>query len=367
MALFAEQDDSETAARKRWGKGWIFLFVALLLGIILGSVPSPYVIEQPGPVFNTLGTTEHDGHQVPLISIPGQKTYPTSGTLDLLTVSAVGSPKHLPNWFQVVRAWFDAKKAVLPVDRLYPGTETTEERNAVNQELMVNSQQEAIAAAFTSLGTDYTATLTILKVVDDSPAAAVLEAKDVVTSLNGTEVDSLEELRAAITANGTKKQALVGIRRDGRPMSVDVTPTSSKAGPVLGVQVATDYTFPFDVQIQLDNVGGPSAGMMFALGIIDKLTPGKLNGGDKVAGTGTINAAGLVGEIGGIQQKMYAARDAGADWFLAPSNNCDDVSGHVPNGLQVFAVATLNDSLTALEAIRTGEGMSTLPNCSASR
>jgi PDZ domain-containing protein len=114
----------------------------------------------------------------------------------------------------------------------------------------------------------------------------------------------------------------------------------------------------------LNNVGGPSAGMMFALGIIDTLTPGELNGGQDVAGTGTITADGTVGPIGGIRQKMWGALDAGADWFLAPESNCDEVVGHIPGRLKVFAVKTLDDSLDVLEAIRDDGDLSALPTCS---
>src|SRR5690606_29813888 len=131
--------------------------------------------------------------------------------------------------------------------------------------------------------------------------------------------------------------------------------------PVFGIIVGSDYEFPFAVQIQLENVGGPSAGMMFALGIIDKLTPGALNGGERVAGTGTISSTGEVGPIGGIQQKMHGAKNAGAEWFLAPASNCDDVAGHVPAGLTVFAIDTLDDALVALAAVRSTGDASGIP------
>ena len=105
--------------------------------------------------------------------------------------------------------------------------------------------------------------------------------------------------------------------------------------------------------------------MMFALGIIDKLTPGSLNGGADVAGTGTISSEGDVGAIGGIRQKLYGARNAGAEYFLAPASNCDEVVGHIPAGLSVFSVATLSDSLAALDALRSGTAarVAGLPAC----
>jgi PDZ domain-containing protein len=121
---------------------------------------------------------------------------------------------------------------------------------------------------------------------------------------------------------------------------------------------------PFTVDLRIDDVGGPSAGMMFALGIIDRLTPGSLTGGRHVAGTGTICGDGQVGAIGGIVQKMSAARAAGATLFLAPASNCSDVVGHIPSGLDVVAVDTLSDSLAALEHVRDQGSVTGLPTCS---
>ena len=125
------------------------------------------------------------------------------------------------------------------------------------------------------------------------------------------------------------------------------------------------YDYPFTVKIQLENVGGPSAGQMFALGIIDKLTPGSLTGGKRVAGTGTIDAQGTIGPIGGIRQKMYGAQRAGATIFLAPAGDCNEVVGHIPSGLKVFAVKTLSDSLAVLKAVSTGASTASLKGCSA--
>jgi Lon-like protease len=105
---------------------------------------------------------------------------------------------------------------------------------------------------------------------------------------------------------------------------------------------------------------------MFALGIIDMLTPDALTGGAHIAGTGTIDAAGRVGPIGGIRQKLYGAREAGAEYFLAPQDNCNEVVGHVPDGIRVFAVAQLEDSLAVLDAIRTDGDLDALPTCEAS-
>ena len=174
------------------------------------------------------------------------------------------------------------------------------------------------------------------------------------------------KLRDEVNKNGAGKPASITVLRDGEQRVVTVTPEKTDGTVVIGVGAQMDYAFPFQVKIQLDNVGGPSAGQMFALGIMDKLTPGSLNGGERVAGTGTIDNEGNVGAIGGIRQKMYGARDAGATVFLAPASNCDEVTGHIPSGLHVYAVKTLSDSIKVLDAVRTGSSTAQLPTCPTS-
>nr|WP_246318554.1 PDZ domain-containing protein [Leifsonia psychrotolerans] len=338
--------------------------VAVASGLILGLMPAQYVIEQPGPVFNTLGTAANaDDKQVPLISIPDETTYPTDGTLNLLTVSVVGNPDNRLNWLQVAGAWFDTSKAVVPLESIFPANVTSAERDAANEVAMVNSQQDAVAAAFTNLGIAYTDTVSIVSLLDGSPATGILKPGDQVVAVNGAPVTSVTELRSALKANGAGTPAQLDIVRDGATSTVAVTPVEKDGAVVAGVNVQLQYQFPFDVKIELDRVGGPSAGMMFALGIIDKLSPSSLTGGENIAGTGTIDSAGTVGPIGGIQQKMVGAKDAGSNWFLAPATNCSEVTGHIPDGLRVFAVKTLDDALNALTAIRSGNGIDALPTC----
>jgi len=139
------------------------------------------------------------------------------------------------------------------------------------------------------------------------------------------------------------------------------TTKNSKGKAAVGIAVQTERKFPFNVSIQLNGVGGPSAGMMFALGIIDKLTPGgDLTDGKVVAGTGTIDASGNVGAIGGIQMKTIGARRDGATVFLAPADNCADAKANLPAGLELAKVSTLQDALTALKDIHEGK---TPPSC----
>jgi PDZ domain-containing protein len=364
VSLFEPEERPRAPRRVR--TGWTLLIIALVLGLVMSFLPAPYVIEQPGPVYDTLGSQEQGGKDVPLISIDGAETYPTDGTLDMLTVSVRGTREQRPSWAEIFTSWFDRSKAVVPIDSIYPPTVSTEQRNEQNAALMVDSQKEAVAAALTQLDIPFETDVAVGGVDPDGPAADSLVAGDLILSVNGTAATDVDELRAALAANGTGQAASLLVRHeDGSEETIQVTPVISDQtdAPAIGISVAYSYEFPFDVDIELNDVGGPSAGMMFALGIIDKLTPGQLNGGKNVAGTGTIDAAGEVGPIGGIRQKLFGAQDAGASVFLAPAANCDEVVGHVPDGLTVFAVDTLSDSMAALEAVASGGDTSALPTC----
>lgn len=375
MSLFADEAPTASvttnpAPRRRARFGWIVLVLSLVLLGVLSAVPAPYVIEQPGPVFNVLGTTEGDDGDVPLIEVHDAQTYDTAGTLDMLTVQLVGNPQRSPGWLDIVSAWFDPSRAVVPMDLYFPPGVTTEQRDEQNATLMVDSQQDSVAAALRELGYEVPEHIAVAQIAEGGPAQGVLQLDDEIVSVNGTAVAGLESLRDAISSNGTDAPASIDIVRGGAAKTVQITPTTATAtdgtsSTVIGIGTKVTYDLPVDITIQLDNVGGPSAGMMFALGMIDLLTPGELNGGEDVAGTGTIDADGNVGAIGGIRQKLFGAKDAGAEWFLAPASNCDEVVGHVPDGLTVFAVKTLDDSLAALEAIADGSDTSALPTCSA--
>lgn len=377
MTLFDENVTIAPAPRRRLPRGtrvgvWA-LVVALVILLVITFLPTSYVIQRPGPVYNTLGTVEStQGTQVPLISVEGAETFPTEGALDLLTVQVIGSRERTPSWFELATAWFDPTKAVLPIDAVFPDGESTQERTEQSAAMMVDSQKEATAAALSQLGYDVGARLEVFALTDESASAGILEEGDVVLAANGAPVSDAAGLRDIVNA-GDGAAVELRIERDGRERTVSVTPKSSEVDGeqvwLIGVQLTNDFEFPIDVTIQLNNVGGPSAGMMFALGIIDTLTPGQLNGGEDVAGTGTIDAAGTVGPIGGIRQKMWGAVGAGAEWFLAPASNCDEVVGHIPDGLQVFSVETLDDAMDVLEVIgdpaAEGSDLDALPRCTA--
>ena len=167
-------------------------------------------------------------------------------------------------------------------------------------------------------------------------------------------------LSSKITAHPAGTVLTLMVLRAGKTLTIPVATKASGGTPVIGVEVQEQYKFPFTVSITVGNIGGPSAGMMFALGIIDKLTPLNLTGGKFIAGTGEITASGQVEPIGGIQQKMVGARSAGATIFLTPAGNCSDTAGAVPAGLRLVKVSTLSQAMSDLEAIKAGKPV---PSC----
>jgi Lon-like protease len=333
--------------------------VAVVLGLLSLALPSPYIVESPGPTFNTIGAV----NDVPLIEIPGQKTYPTSGALDMTTVYMSGGPSGSVRLFEVASAWLDPRKSVTPEELVYPPGVSGEQIQNRNAAAMDSSQETSVAAALSHMGVGFEEDLSVVGFAEGAAAANLLAPDDVIESINGTAVTDISVLRDELNTSGGEPVELK-VLRDGEPETVQVAPEANAQGAYqLGILLETDFEFPYDVKIQLENVVGPSAGMMFALGIVDKLTPGELTGGLHVAGTGTIDSSGNVGPIGGIEQKMYGAHQRGATVFLAPEANCGDVVGNVPDGMQVVKVATLEDAVEAVSLLGEGKDGSALPAC----
>jgi Lon-like protease len=326
---------------------------ALAVAVLL---PVPYVILGPGPTLNTLGA--YSGQ--PVVKITGHQTYPTTGNLNLVTVSLQGGPGVNMNVFQALRAWLDPSEAVVPETELYPAGQSVQQTQAQDTEEMTGSQQLATAAALTTLHIPYQTLVTVVSTVPGYPASKALKAGDAIEAVDGKPVTGQTSLSSMITSHPAGTVLTLTVLRAGKTLTIPVASKASAGTPVVGVTVQEQYKFPFQVSISVGSIGGPSAGMMFALGIIDKITPDNLTGGKFVAGTGEITAAGQVQPIGGIQQKMVGARSAGATIFLTPAGNCSDTVGAVPAGLRLVKVSTLSQAMSDLEAIKAGKSV---PSC----
>jgi Lon-like protease len=332
----------------------IGVIAALAVAVLL---PVPYVILGPGPTLNTLGT---DSSGKTLISISGHLTYPTTGHLNMVTVGYQGGPGVTVNVFSALAAWLNPHEAVVPESELFPPGQTQQQAQQQDTQEMTGSQQDAVAAALTELHIPYQTQVAVAQTERGFPADGVLRAGDVITGVDGQKVTSEQDLTSLIGAHPAGSTLTLTILRNGRTQTVQVGTKESGGRPLIGVEITEEFKFPFTVNFNVGEIGGPSAGMMFALGIIDKLTPLNLTGGKFIAGTGEITPAGQVQAIGGIQQKMVGARDAGATVFLAPASNCSDVKGAIPAGLRVVKVGTLSQAVSDLEALKAGRSV---PSC----
>lgn len=334
------------------GYGRVAAFWGAILAVFLvgGVIPYPYVIESPGPTYNVLG--EVNGRKV--IEVTGREQFPANGALAMTTVYVTGGPGSPVKGFDLVRAWMSSSSEILPVEEVYPEGVTREKITQNNKLEMDNSQAAATAAALAFEKIPFTRRLVIQEVVAGGASHGRLQVGDVVLSVDGKPATDVATLRNAVKAAGGKAVDVVVLRAGART-AVTVKPSEANGSFVLGIALKNDFSFPYTPKFNLQGVGGPSAGMMFALGLIDQLKPGDLTGGKSIAGTGTITAEGVVGPIGGIQQKMAAAKRDGAQYFLAPDQNCGDVVGNVPNGLTVVKVSTLAEAHRTVEAIGQGK------------
>lgn len=331
-----------------------------LLVAVAAVVPVPYAISSPGPTWDTLGEID----DTPLIEVDGAPSYESTGELRLTTVSVAGGPRFPVTLPTMLGAWFDDARSVTPVEEVFAPDESVEEIDRRNQAAMISSQENATVAALEELGYTVPTTLTVVEAVAGTGSAGVLEADDVVVGVAGRPVQSFSELSAVLDATEPGSDVVVEVERGGERQELTVTTGDDGTGrALLGVLIDPTFDLPVDVRIQIEDVGGPSAGTMFALGIIDTLTEEDETGGETIAGTGTMDLTGAVGPIGGIRQKLVGALRADATWFLAPEANCDQVVGHVPDGLRVVAVGTLHEARAAVEAIGEGQGED-LPTCS---
>ncbi|WP_405675867.1 PDZ domain-containing protein [Streptomyces sp. NBC_01511] len=349
------------------------VLIALLCAGVF--IPVPYAEMSPGPTVNTLG----DANGEPVLHIPDRKTYPTTGHLNMTTVRVTGADYKM-NVVEAVYGWLSHDNIVVPHNTLYPDGKTEEQSTQENAEEFSQSQESAKVAALKEENIPVTSRVVVAAVFKDGPSDGTLHAGDVIKAVDGTSVKAPRDVGDIVTkrepgedvvftivpAKVAQAAEKAGKEPEGSEKITVKTEKSDedKDRAVVGIQAGPDHTFPFEIDIKLADVGGPSAGLMFALGIIDKITPGDLTGGEFIAGTGTIDDNGTVGPIGGIGMKLVGARDAGARYFLTPDDNCASAASDIPDGLTLVRVKTINDATASLKKIKSGDTAG-LPSCSA--
>lgn len=342
--------------------GVIALPLVLALVIVAWVVPLPFTIYSPGPTVNVLGKFQGN----PIIEVTGRKAYRDGGELRMTTVSETTRTARLGLW-TLLSAWISRDSAVYPHSVAYPDQSgTTEEDRQQGAVQMSSAQDSATAAALTKLGYKVRSVVAIAAVEQGAPASGVLEANDTIVKVGDTAVGTPDEAVAAVQKAKPGVPLTLTIKRAGNTVTKTLTPGDRQGKAYLGVSLGSTFEFPFQVRISIDPaIGGPSAGLMMALSVYDTLTPGSLTGGAHVAGTGTIDGAGHVGAIGGIQQKIPGAMHDGAKLFLVPAANCQDIAGANNGDMRLVKVSTLSGAVSAIETW-TKDHSAALPSCGGS-
>ncbi|MDX6738849.1 PDZ domain-containing protein [Actinocorallia sp. A-T 12471] len=337
--------------------------LVLALALAGAVMPVPYVSLQPGPTMNTLGVNPET--KKPLIEIVDAQTYPDDGHLNFTTVAYTGDPSNPPTLYRALRDWINPERAVVPMDTIFPAGETAEQVEEANTALMADSQQTSVAAALTQMGRQLGSETYVGRVHKGLPADGVLKSGDQVLAVDGTKVDKASEVTGKLKDYAVGDEVTLTIKRDGKQEKVTLkmgeTTTDGAKRAVIGVELVDKFVLPIEVKMNVGEIGGPSAGLMFSLAIYDMLTPGSLTGGKFIAGTGTITVDGQVGAIGGIQQKMIAAKNAGATEFLVPPGNCAEAADAAPDGLRLIKAESLDSAVKSLEGLQAGK--KDLPAC----
>ena len=307
----------------------------------------PYAAEGPGPTVNTLGQVE----DADVVKVDAPETFQPAGHLNMTTVSV----RTNMTMAQALGRWMFTDDTLVPIDTVIPQGKTDQEVNEANQQAFTQSESAATVAAMDYLHKPVQ--VEVAQVLEDSPAADALEDGDTITAVNGEKVSEPGQVQDKIRYLAPGDEVELGIRRADKESTARVTLGSHSEDenmPLLGVLMTSVPAGDISVEYNLQDIGGPSAGMMFTLAVIDKLNEEDLTGGKFVAGTGTIGEDGVVGPIGGIAHKVRASRDAGAELFLSPEENCAEATSRDTGDMVVAKVHTLDDAISAMDAFAHG-------------
>jgi len=340
--------------------GSAFTVVFIALG---SAVPIPYVKLGPGVTINTLGS--YDGSEVFTFTgddIPASvdEHFGEGSHLNMTTVSVTDGI----TLFGAIALWATGTYTITPRDEIYPPDKTTEEVKADNARSFLESQSLAQTAALRYL--DYPEFAYVQQVGTGSPSEGQLEVQDRILSVDGSAVTDLASLQKVMQPMVPGQVVTVRVERPlvggkleelDKKVTLQADPEKKTSQGYLGIVTTERPEAPFQIHNSLETsgIGGPSAGLMFTLGLIDRLTPGDMTGGHFIAGTGTIDLNGTVGPIGGILLKLIAAKDVGASYFLVPAANCEEARTRIPDGLRLAKVGTVTEATAAVAAISKGE------------
>lgn len=327
------------------GSLWI---VTVLAAIVISLIPSGYLVDAPG---NAIDTSR-------LVTVPSSvKTYAHPGGFRMVTVSETNRP----NFGQALVGWLDPDSDVFRRVEVLGDTPQADEMR-YQLVLMQNAKLSAVFQAMDVLGLSAHMTgggVFVDQIVPDSPAEGRLTIGDTITAIDGRSISTVDDIARFMNdaKPGQKIELTVDRMGVSQAKKIDLTLGSTErdgeTAPFLGIYMETrpNYSFPFDVGFDTGDIAGPSAGLSLTLSLIDKLSPKSITGGREIAVTGTIQADGSVGAIGGIRQKVAAVRDAGVKYFLVPVDNAADAKKAAGKDVKVIPVKSLHDALDQLDAL----------------
>ena len=319
----------------------------LAFGVLVAAVTVPYVALGPGPTYDTLG--EVDGKQV--VAIEGTETKPTSGHLNMTTVAQ----RDGLTMGQALALWLSGSEQLVPRNLVFPPEKSRDDIEKSQNADFQRSEDNAEFAALNYL--KYPQAVSVENVNDPGPSVGKLQNGDTVDAVDGTKVATVEEFSTILKTTKPGQKIVIDYRRKNAPpgtATVTLGKGEDRDYGYLGIAVRDAPWAPFTIDFNLANIGGPSAGLIFSLAVIDKLTTGDINGSKFVAGTGSISADGAVGPIGGITHKLVAAQEAGATVFLVPAENCDEARTVRGNTMELVKAETLTQTIDALKALTSG-------------
>lgn len=335
--------DQQTLRAPRWlGLAFTLLAMFAAVAVAAWTVDFPYFAMSAGPVSSVTDNV------TPVSDID---IYPPSGELMMLTVSLQGV-----NGYEMLAAAVDPTVDLLRQEALRSPEETDEEYRERNLQAMDQSKENAIAVALERVSSDsliQSDGVEVMELIEGAPAATVLEPGDIITAVEGTSINVAQDIGELLADKRPGDVIELSILRGSENLDVSVELTSATDDPtrtLVGI-LAQTVNPQYPVDINSSNVGGPSAGLMYTLGIIDLLTPGELTHGHVVAGTGTMSPDGSVGGIGGIRQKVVAAEAAGAEIMLVPETNYDEALTAPRESMELVAIGSVDDALAVLAAL----------------
>lgn len=336
-----EQPWSETSPQRRraFGPVLIVLLVALSVGV-LPRVRIPYLALEAGPTEDAAKLTRIEG-----------RTYASKGSFHI-TTALIRYPDGLliPD---ALRIAVDPKKDLIRRELIYPSDVSKKETDKKHADQMEESQHAAAIAALKELGFMTENGAEVRAVTKGSKAVDVLRPGDVIVGVDGDPVRALADLTPLVRAHRIGDQVLLSVLREGSAMDAKIETVESPANkgkPALGITVSQHRNMPFQIDIEADRIGGPSAGLVFALSVYDLLEPADLTGGLIIAGTGTIDASGKVGRVGAVTQKIRAAEKIHAKLFIVPQEDLAEARKAADGRIKVVGVSSLRQAIDLLLA-----------------